>query len=170
MELFDPLRLVGHDQSPLPVGVLRCDAGRAMVGMAGLALDAADGEHEGAGHVHPVRAQGHGAGNVEGRDHHAGRAELDLAAQARADQSEMHKGQPFAQGHAHMVDELGWRRAGAALLAVDDDEIRGHAGFEHGFDDGEKFMLLADTELEADGFAAGQSAQLLDEGHELQGR
>ncbi len=35
----------------------------------------------------------------------------------------MHKRQAIAHGHAEVVDELGRGRTGAALLAVDHDEV-----------------------------------------------
>ena len=39
-------------------------------------------------------------------------------------------------------------------LAVHHDEIRRDAGFKHGFHDGQKFMRVADAQLEPDRLSA----------------
>ncbi|MNL87202.1 hypothetical protein D3C87_2162450 [compost metagenome] len=69
-----------------------------------------------------------------------------------------------------MVGELHGRGAGAAFLAVDDDEVREDAGFQHGFGDAHEFPRVTEAELEAHGFAAGQLTQLLDEMHHFDWR
>ena len=103
------------------------------------------------------------AHHVEGGDDLAAGAEPDAVAQARADQRVVDEGQAFAQRHADMVGELQRRRAGAALLAVDDDEVGHDAGLQHRLDDGHELPAVADAELEADRLAAGKLAQLRDE-------
>ena len=70
----------------------------------------------------------------------------------------MHEQQAFAQRHADMVGELQWRRAGAAFLAVDDDEVGQDAGRQHGLGDAHEFPGMAQAQLEADRLAAGQLA------------
>ena len=80
------------------------------------------------------------------------------------------KQQPLAQRHADVVAELERRRAGAALGAVDHDEVGHDAGLQHRLDDGEEFPRMADAELEADRLAAGELAQLGDEMHHLDRR
>jgi len=65
--------------------------------MAGLRLDAADGEHEAARGVAPVRSHGHGARHVEGGDDLARRAQLDAVAQVHADQGVVHQPQRLAK-------------------------------------------------------------------------
>ena len=59
-----------------------------------------------------------------------------------------------------MIGELQRRGAGAAFLAVDDDEIGIDPGLEHRLADRQEFPGMADAELEADRLAAGQLAQL----------
>ena len=71
---------------------------RALVRVAALRLDAADGEHEGPGRVAPVRAQGHRAGHRRRRHHLAAGADLEPVADAGADQGVLHREQPFGEG------------------------------------------------------------------------
>src|SRR5438045_3521818 len=78
-------RLVGHDQRLLAALILRRDAGRAMIGMAALRLDAADREHESPRRIRPVGAERHDAREIEGGEQLAARAELDLVADIEAD-------------------------------------------------------------------------------------
>ena len=82
----------------------------------------------------------------------------------------MGEGEALAQRRAQMVGEFKGRRARTALLAVDDDEIGRHAGFDHGLAERHEFGGLADAELEAHGLAARQFPQLRDEAHHLQRR
>src|SRR5262249_58335433 len=82
----------------------------------------------------------------------------------------MHEGEAFAQRHAEVIHELKRRRAGAALLAVDDDEIRGDPGLEHRLDHGQELPGVADAEFEAGRLAAGERAKARDELHHLDGR
>ena len=92
--------------------------------MAALALDAADGEHEAARGIGPIRAYRQHAGDVESADQLAAGAYLDLVAQIQTHQHIVDKQQALAQRHADVVGEFQRRRAGAALLAVHHDEIR----------------------------------------------
>ena len=133
---------------------MRRYAGRAVVGVAALRLDAADGEHKAARRVHPIGAEHQHAGDVERADDLAAGAYLDLVAQAAAYQRVMHEQQPFAQRHAHIVGKLKRRGAGAAFLAVHHDEIRQDAGVQHRLDDGDELPRVADAQLETDRFAA----------------
>ncbi|MNE36172.1 hypothetical protein D3C80_1299730 [compost metagenome] len=77
----------------------------------------------------------------------------------------MHEQQPFAQRYANVVGELHRRRAGAAFLAVDDDEVGQDAGFQHGLGDAHEFPRVAQAELEPHWLATGQLTQLGDELH-----
>ncbi len=96
-----------------------------LVGVALLRLDAADGHHHRPGRVRVVGALRDALDDVDaGRDLAAG-ADPDPVAQAGADQRVVHHDQPVGQGHADVVLVLQRRRAGAALGAVDDDEVRG---------------------------------------------
>ncbi len=79
MEVLHALGLARHHQRLLALRVLRRDAGRAVAGVAGLRLDAAEREHEAARRVAPVGAERHHARDVEGADDLAGAAELDRA-------------------------------------------------------------------------------------------
>ena len=135
-----------------------------------LRLNAADGEHEAAGGVGPVGADGQHAGNVESTDDLAAGAQFDLVAQVEADQGVMHEQQAFAHRYAHVVGELDRGRAGAAFGAVDDDEVRQDPGFDHGLGDAHEFPGVTQAELEAHRLAAGQLAQLRNELHHFERR
>src|SRR5260221_561591 len=77
MEVKDALGLVADHQRALARPILRRDAGRAAIGMAGLGLDAAEREHEAARRIAPVGAERHHARDVEGAEDLAARADLD---------------------------------------------------------------------------------------------
>ena len=64
-------------------------------------------------------------------------AELDVLAQVEADERVVDQQQAFLQRRADVVGELERRRAGAALGAVDDDEVGRDAGLEHRLGDAE---------------------------------
>ena len=70
---------------------------------------------------------------------------------------------PSTQREAERVGELERRGAGAALAAVDDDEVGVGVALDHGLDDGHELAGVADAELEADRLAARQLAELGDE-------
>src|SRR5262249_949993 len=150
--------------------VLGRHPGRAAVGVAALGLDAAEREHEAARGVAPVGAERHGARNVEGGDDLAARADADALAQADSDARIVPETPPVLERHAEVVDELERGRTGAALLAVDDDEVRADAGLKHRFADSQKFPRVADAELEARGLAARPAPHLADEAHHLDRR
>ena len=153
--------LVGHDERPLQLGVLGGHADRALVGVAALRLDAADGEHEAAGRVAPVGTERHRPGHRRGGDQLAAGADLHPVADAGADEDVLHEhAAPRSSGRAERVGELQRGGAGAALAAVDDDEVRVDVGREHGLDDGHELDRVADADLEADRLAAGQLTQL----------
>ena len=61
-------------------------------------------------------------------------------------------------------------RAGAALIAVDHDEIRIDPGLQHRLADRQELPGMADAQLEAGGLAAGQPPHLADERHHFQRR
>jgi hypothetical protein len=69
-----------------------------------------------------------------------------------------------------VIGEFQRRRAGAALLAVDDDEIGANFRLQHRLADRQEFPGVADAELEADRLAARQGAQSRDEIHHLDRR
>ena len=92
------LRFVGHHQRLLAQRVLRGDAGGAMPGVAGLCLQATQGEHKTACAVAPVGTQRHHAGDVKRAHHLAGAADFDAVAQAHAAQGVVHQQQAFLQG------------------------------------------------------------------------
>ncbi|MNP18880.1 hypothetical protein D3C76_1113810 [compost metagenome] len=170
MEVVDALGLVRHHQRALAQGVLGGDAGRAFVGVATLRLDATDGEHETARRVGPVGTDGQHAGDIERADDLAAGAELDLVPQVQSNQGVVHEQQAFAHRHADVVGELHGRGAGAAFLAVYNDEVRQNAGFQHGLGDAHELPRMPQAKLEAHRFAAGQLTQLLDEMHHLDRR
>jgi hypothetical protein len=80
------------------------------------------------------------------------------------------KNQAFAHRCSDVIGEFQRRRAGAALLAVDHDEIRANPGFQHGFADRHELPRMSDAELETDRLARGQLAQSRDEVHQLHRR
>ena len=135
--------------------------------MALLRLDAADGHHHRPRGVGVVGALREPLDDVRaGRDLAAG-AELDPRPQAGADERVVHGHQPFGQRRADVVGVLHRRRAGPALGAVDDDEVRRGALLEHRLADRQQLAAAADAELEAGGLAAGQLAHARDEADEL---
>ena len=69
-----------------------------------------------------------------------------------------------------MVGEFHRCGAGAAFLAVDDDEVGDDPGLQHGADHAHEFPPVADAELEAHRLAVRQLAQTADELHHLDGR
>jgi hypothetical protein len=72
----------------------------------------------------------------------------------------MHEGETFAKRHAEVVHEFEWCRAGAAFLAVDDDEVRRDPDRQHCLDHGEKLPRMTDPELEAGWLAAAATERL----------
>ena len=114
-------------------------------------------EHEAARGVAPVGAQRHGAHDVEGGDDLAGGAELDAVAHADADQRVVHEVAGPARIGLPIWSMNSMRRgAGAALLAVDDDEVGIDAGLQHRLADRQELPFVADAELEAGRLAARQ--------------
>ncbi len=78
---------------------------------------------------------------------------------------------PSCSGAPDVVGELHRRGAGAALRAIDHDEIRRDAGLLHRLDDGKDHSpWMAEAELEAGRLAARQLAQAGDEMHHLDRR
>ena len=111
------------------------------------------------------------ARDVEGADDLAGGSRAGCASRRSAPTSVLcTSSRPSLQRRADVVGELQRRRAGAALGAVDDDEVGRDAGLEHRLADAEPFPRMADAQLEADRLAARQLAQPLDELHHLDRR
>ena len=96
-------------------------------------------------------------GHVEGGDDLAGAADPDPVAQPDADERVAHEDEAFAQRHAEMIGEFERRGAGAALLAVDHDEVGLDAALHHRLAEPEEFPGMADAELEADRLAAARA-------------
>ena len=55
----------------------------------------------------------------------------------------MNEIQALAHRHAEMVHEFERRGAGAAFLAIDDDEVRRGSALQHGLANGEKLDRLS---------------------------
>ena len=138
-----------------------------LVGVAALRLDAADGHHHRPGGVGVVGALDQPLDDVVAGGDLAAGADPDPVAQPDADQRVVHGHQPLGQRHADVVLELQRGRAGAALGAVDDDEVRGDALLQHRLADGEEVDPRAHAELEAGRLAAGELAHPGDERDEL---
>ena len=97
-------------------------------------------------------------------------ADPDAVARVDADQRVVDEVDALAHRHAQMVHEFQRRRAGAAFIAVDHDEVGIDAGLQHRLADRQELPGMADAQLEAGGLAAGQPPHLGDEGHHLQRR
>mmetsp|Transcript_3185 Transcript_3185/g.11340 ORF Transcript_3185/g.11340 Transcript_3185/m.11340 type:complete len:591 (+) Transcript_3185:387-2159(+) len=162
----DPQRLRAHVEARLEVRLLGGDARRAVVRVALERLDAAEREHHRARRVAQVGARRQHAHERKARVHLARDDELDLVAQVAADEHRVDEPQPVARRHAETVLELGRRRAGPTLAAIDGDEVGDGAAVDHRVAERRKLLGSADAHLEADGFAARELAQLRDELHE----
>ncbi len=170
VEVRHPFGLVRHMDRALAQRILRRHAGGTFAGVAALRLDAAHREHEAARGVAPVGPQRQHPGHVEGRGDLAAGPDAHPVTQAHADQRVVHEGQPVAQRHADMVHELERGGAGAPLLPVDHDEIRGDPGRHHGLADRHEFPRVADAQLEAGGLAPRKIAHPRDEFQQARGR
>ena len=155
MIIEDPFDLVGHHQRASAGWVLRGHPGRTPIGMARERLDAAKREHEAARRIAPVGADRHRARHVEGGGDLSGSANLDAVARFDADQRVMDEIDALAHRHAQMVHEFQRRSTGAALIAVDHDEVGINAGLQHRLADRQKFPGMADAQFETGGLAAG---------------
>ena len=149
--------------------VLGCDTNRAVIGVTGLRLNAADGKHEPARGIAPVSAKRECARDIESRDNLTSRANLDIITQAGAAQSVVHKRQTFDQRHANMVGEFDGRCAGTALGPVNDDKIRLDACLQHGLDHAHEFATVPYAQFEPNRFATGKVTQLGNELHQFDG-
>src|SRR6516225_5703550 len=155
--------LVVDHEGPLAPRVLRRDAGWATIGMTGLRLNAAQREHEAAGCIAPIGSRRQQARDIESGHHPPARAQANGLPQPRSDEGVVGEHQTFSQRRADVIDEFERRRAGAALRPVDNDEVGTNPGLQHGLAQRHELPGVADAELEADGLAAGQLAQLRDE-------
>src|SRR5271166_6031428 len=79
----------------------------------------------------PVGAERHRSGHVEAVDDLARAADADPVARVDSDQRVTDEDEAFAHRDADMVGEFERRRAGAALHAVDDDEVGIDSGLDH---------------------------------------
>ena len=149
---------------------MRGDAGRAIAGVAGLCLQAAQSKHKAPCAVAPVSTQRHQAGNVKSADDLASAANLDAVPQADTAQRVVHQEQALLQWRAHVVGKFKRRSTRAALRAVHHDKVGRDAGGHHRLDHGKPLPRVANAQLETGGFTAGQIAQLGDEMHHLHGR
>jgi len=123
--------LVGGVEATDEPLLLRGDTGGAMAGVALLRLDAADGEHRFAGHGDAVGAERKGHHCLGGQTETAGADEGDLLVESGPGERAVDLGEALPERQCDVVGE--WQRcgAGAALAAVDGDEIRAPAGACH---------------------------------------
>jgi hypothetical protein len=154
VEICDALGFVGHNKRALAQRILGGNAHGATVRMAALRLDAANGKHEAAGGIAPIGTQRHGACDIERADDLACATDLDALTQVQTDQRVVHQQQTFLHRRAHVIGELHRCRTGAALTAIDHDEVGRDAGFEHGLGECEPLPGVPDAQLEAHRFAA----------------
>ena len=165
MVLVDPLGLVLDHQGLLHLGVLGSDAHRALVGVAALGLQAAQGKHEPAGGVGIVGPNGHARGDQAGRDHLPADPDADAVPHTRAHQGVLDENQALAQRGPHMIGQLQGGGAGAAFGTVDHDKIGGDFRFQHGLANCHEFPRMADAQFKSNGLAPGKLPQF---GHKLQ--
>ena len=85
------------------------------------------------------------------------RPDPDPVAQPAPDQGVVHHHQSLGQRRADVVLVFGGRGAGAALGAVDDDEVRGRALLHHRLADRQQLVAGADAELEPVGLPPASS-------------
>lgn len=163
LEPVDPLGLGLHDQGAHSLRVLGGDPDGACVGVAALGLDAPDRHHHGAGGVGVVRALDEPLDDLGAGGHLAARPDADPVAQPGPDEGVVDEVESLSEGHAHVVLEFEGRGPGAALGAVDDDEVGPDPRGEHGFAHGQELRFAADAQLEAGGLPAGAIAQFGDE-------
>ncbi|MNN12454.1 hypothetical protein D3C81_1254480 [compost metagenome] len=170
VKAVDALGLVRHHQCALSQRVLGRHPRGTFIGVTALRLNAANGEHETSRRIDPVSADGQYAGDIEGTDNLAARTDAHLVAQVQPHQRVVYEHQPFTHRHADVVAELTRCGAGAAFLAVDDDEVRNNTGHQHGLGDAHEFPGVAQAEFEAYRFTARQLAQLRNELQQLDRR
>ncbi len=137
--------------------ILGRHAGRATVGVAALRLDAAERDMKPRAELHQS------APSAMTRAMSKAVMILPLAPSLMRPRTSMPTSalctsQAVAQRHADMIDEFQRCRAGAALRAVDHDEIGIDARLQHRLADGRGIPGMADAELEAGGLAAGEPA------------
>src|SRR5215471_11516351 len=121
--------------------------------MARQRLDTAKREHETARGVAPIGAKRHGARDIESRNDLAAGAETNLVAQVKSGERVVHQQQRLLQRRADVTGEFHRRGAGAALAAVDHDEIRPDASLEHRLADAEELPGVAEREFKANRLA-----------------
>ena len=168
--VVNAIDLVRHVKGAVANRILRGDAGRTAVGVAAQGLDAPQSKHEAARRIAPVGADRHRARHVEcGRDL-ARRADLDPVTRVDADQGVVNEADALAHRHAQMVHEFERRRTGAALIAVDHDEVGVDAGFKHRLADRQELPAVSDTHFESGRLAAGELSHFADELHHLDRR
>ncbi len=167
MIIIDPHDLVRHHQRAVARRVLGGHAGGAAVGVTAQRLNTAQGKHETARGIAPVRAKRHGACEIETCRDLAGGADPDAVACIDADQGIVDEADALTHRHSEVIHELGRCGAGAAFIAVDHDEIGIDSRFHHCLADRKKLPAVADAQLEAGGLAARQPPHLADELHHL---
>src|SRR5258708_3563954 len=161
MKVGHALLLVGDDQSPGQVGILRSDAGGAVVGVAFQGLNTSYGHHHGAGAVGGVGPQGHGPHNVEAGQYFSRGNQPKLVADTKSTQCIIDKRQCIEQRHPDEIGKLGRGSASASFATVDGNEIGVAVELNHRFAEREKFSHPAHTQFEAYGLSAREFAQFL---------
>ena len=130
--------------------VLGGDAGRAVVGVALLRLDAPDREHRLAADVHQVRTQRERDDGVLRQPELAGADEHHALVQAGLGEDLVDPAEAQAERQAHRVGEDQRRRARPALAAVDRHVVDPAAGARHQRDQFVPEPQVADGRLDPD--------------------
>src|SRR3954453_17392786 len=136
--------------------------------MAGERLNATQRKHETSRRIAPVGTDRHRARHVEGGCYLAGGANSYPLARVDSDQGVMDEVDALAHRHSHVIHELQRRRAGAAFIAIDHDEIGIDSALKHRLADRPEFPGMADSECQPGRLAAAWPAYFTNEGHHLQ--
>ena len=91
VKITHPLGFGLHDQRHLSFGVLGCNTRWAIAGVAGLSLNAPNGEHEAPGAVAPISAQSQGSCHVKSGDDFAAGTQFNFVSQIQAHQGVVNK-------------------------------------------------------------------------------
>ncbi len=73
-----------------------------------------------------------------------------MVANVESDEGIVNEHQPFSQWRSDVVEEFKRSRPRAAFGAVNNDEIRIDAGFQHGLANAEELPRVTDAEFESD--------------------
>ena len=106
VKVFDAFSLGLHHQGHLALGILGGHTRGAVSSVAGLCLNAANGEHEATCAVAPIRTKRQSSGDIKGGDDFPAGAQFDAVSQIQAHQGVVDQSQALLHGRTHVVGEL----------------------------------------------------------------